>query len=170
MRQLIPILNDKELYHHGVKGMKWGVRHDKERANLLSRNDRNLSAMQQVSRQKQLRQADRNLLIKAKRKKLEREREEKNRRNKELQKQRAQTYESLMKRVNRRRYYSKNSSVRRHVRFDTGDGEWRYNILGISKELENHLGGPLDMQRLSDDDEERIFLGAIELEDKKRGR
>lgn len=26
MRQLIPILNGEELYHHGVKGMKWGVK------------------------------------------------------------------------------------------------------------------------------------------------
>lgn len=31
MSQIYYIINQNELYHHGVKGQKWGVRHDKKR-------------------------------------------------------------------------------------------------------------------------------------------
>ena len=42
------MLNDDELYHFGVKGMKWGVRHARKRAQ--KRRDTDLSLTSRLSK------------------------------------------------------------------------------------------------------------------------
>lgn len=45
-------LNGYELYHHGIKGMKWGVRHDRKRSGSAKKRTSSISKSKTVEQKK----------------------------------------------------------------------------------------------------------------------